>query len=96
MYYPQIKKNITKQFNNELEKENKMYDINNIFAKIIRKEIPCDKIYEDENVLFFQDINPKAKIHVLGIPKVECIDFVDFVLNIIQKTYLNFLIRPIK
>ena len=64
-----------------LKKENKMYDINNIFAKIIRKEIPCDKIYEDENVLFFKDINPKAKIHVLGIPKVECIDLVDFVSN---------------
>ena len=58
-----------------------MYDHNNIFAKIIREEIPCDKVYEDENVLFFKDINPKAKIHILGIPKVPCIDFVDFVSN---------------
>ena len=56
-----------------------MYDENNIFAKILRKEIPCDKIYEDENFLFFKDIDPKAKIHVLGIPKVECVDFSDFV-----------------
>ena len=56
-----------------------MYDNNNIFSKILRKEIPCDKIYEDENFLFFKDINPKAKIHVLGIPKVECVDFSDFV-----------------
>mgnify|MGYP001236724363 FL=1 len=55
------------------------YDKNNIFAKILRKEIPCDKIYEDENFLFFKDIDPKAKIHVLGIPKVECSDFSDFV-----------------
>ena len=57
------------------------YDENNIFAKIIREEIPCDKVYEDENVLFFKDINPKAKIHILGIPKVPCTDFVDFITN---------------
>ena len=58
-----------------------MYDRNNIFAKIINGEIPCKKIYEDEDVLFFYDINPAAKIHVLGIPKVPCVDFVDFVKN---------------
>ena len=58
-----------------------MYDENNIFAKIIRGEIPCKKIYEDENCLFFHDINPVAKIHVLGIPKTQNIDFTDFVLN---------------
>ena len=62
-----------------LKREKLMYDKNNIFAKILRKEIPCDKIYEDENFLFFKDIDPKAKIHVLGIPKVECVDFSDFV-----------------
>ena len=56
-----------------------MYDKNNIFAKILRKEIPCDKVYEDDYVLFFKDINPKAKIHILGIPKVECVDFSDFI-----------------
>ena len=56
-----------------------MYDENNIFAKIIRGEISCDKVYEDENCLFFYDINPAAKIHVLGVPKTLCIDFVDFV-----------------
>jgi len=56
-----------------------MYDKNNIFAKIIRGEIPCDKVYEDESVLFFNDINPAAKIHVLGIPKTPCTDFSDFV-----------------
>ncbi len=58
-----------------------MYDENNIFAKILRNEIPCDKIYEDEFNLFFKDINPQAKIHVLGIPKFQCIDFIDFVNN---------------
>ena len=58
-----------------------MYDKNNIFAKIISGEIPCDKVYEDEEVLFFYDINPIAKIHVLGIPKNSCVDFSDFVLK---------------
>ncbi len=56
-----------------------MYDNNNIFAKILRKEIPCDKVYEDEFSLFFNDINPQAKIHVLGIPKIKCENFSDFV-----------------
>ncbi len=56
-----------------------MYDENNIFAKIIRGEIPCDKVYEDDDVLFFYDINPVAKIHVLGIPKTPYVDFSDFV-----------------
>ena len=56
-----------------------MYDDNNIFAKIIRKEIPCDLVYEDEKVLFFEDINPQAKIHVLGIPKNSVINFREFI-----------------
>ena len=56
-----------------------MYDDNNIFAKIIRSEIPCDKVYEDDNVLFFYDINPVAKVHVLGIPKIKCANFADFI-----------------
>lgn len=46
-----------------------MYDKNNIFAKILRGEIPCEKIYEDEFALAFPDINPKAPIHILVIPK---------------------------
>tara|TARA_B100001027_G_C16260109_1_gene328958 strand:+ start:289 stop:639 length:351 start_codon:yes stop_codon:yes gene_type:complete len=58
-----------------------MYDENNIFAKILRKEIPCDKVYEDEYSLFFNDINPQAKIHVLGIPKFSCANFSDFLKN---------------
>ena len=45
------------------------YDPDNIFAKILRGEIPCDKIYEDEHVLAFDDINPQAPVHVLVIPK---------------------------
>ena len=58
-----------------------MYNENNIFAKILRKEIPCDKVYEDEFSLFFKDINPQAKIHILGIPKFPCTSFSDFLKN---------------
>ena len=56
-----------------------MYDENNIFAKILRKEIPCSPIYEDDRVFFFNDINPQAKIHILAIPKMPVIDFNDFI-----------------
>jgi histidine triad (HIT) family protein len=58
-----------------------MYDKNNIFAKILRGEIPCNKIYEDELVLAFEDTNPQAKIHVLVIPKGAYVDMNDFATN---------------
>ena len=54
------------------------YDKNNIFAKILRKEIPCKKIFENDHVLSFHDINPQKKIHVLVIPKGEYINLDDF------------------
>ena len=54
------------------------YDKNNIFAKILRKEIPCKKIFENNHVLSFYDINPQKKIHALVIPKGEYIDLDDF------------------
>ena len=54
------------------------YDNNNIFAKILRGEIPCNKIYEDEYVLSFHDISPQKKIHALVIPKGKYIDLDDF------------------
>ena len=57
------------------------YDNNNIFAKILREEVPCNKIYEDEFVLSFHDINPQKKIHVLVIPKGKYLDLDDFSLN---------------
>ena len=63
----------------ELEKEKIMpYDKNNIFAKILRGEIPCKKIFENDYVLSFHDINPQKKIHALVIPKGEYIDLDDF------------------
>ena len=54
------------------------YDKKNIFAKILRGEIPCDKVYEDEYVLAFRDINPQAPVHVLVIPKGPYINTDDF------------------
>jgi histidine triad (HIT) family protein len=57
------------------------YDNNNIFAKILRGEIPCKKIYEDDFVLSFYDINPQKKIHALIIPKGKYVDFDDFSAN---------------
>ena len=56
-----------------------MYDDNNVFAKILRKEIPCKPIYEDDKVFFFNDINPQAKIHILAIPKMAVTDYNDFI-----------------
>ena len=58
-----------------------IYDNNNIFAKILRGEIPCKKIYEDDYVLSFHDINPQKKIHALVIPKGKYIDLDDFSAN---------------
>ena len=55
-----------------------IYDENNIFAKILRGAIPCEKIYEDEYVLSFYDVNPQRKIHALVIPKGKYIDLDDF------------------
>ena len=54
------------------------YNNQNIFAKILRGEIPCNKIYEDDYVLSFHDINPQKKIHALVIPKGKYIDLDDF------------------
>ena len=54
------------------------YDKNNIFAKILRGEIPCKKIYEDEYILAFYDMNPQKKIHALVVPKGEYVNLDDF------------------
>ncbi|MDA0339812.1 MAG: histidine triad nucleotide-binding protein [Proteobacteria bacterium] len=56
----------------------KNYDDQNIFAKILRGEIPCNKVYEDDHALVFHDINPQAPVHLLVIPKGPYISMVDF------------------
>ena len=54
------------------------YDDDNIFAKILRGEIPCKKVAEDEHTLAFEDINPLRAVHVLVIPKGPYVDWRDF------------------
>jgi diadenosine tetraphosphate (Ap4A) HIT family hydrolase len=54
------------------------YDDNNVFAKILRDEIPSKKVYEDEHVLAFEDIEPKRPVHVLVIPKGKYENATDF------------------
>ena len=66
------------------------YDKNNIFYKIIKGEVPCNKVYEDRNILSFYDINPKAPVHVLVIPKGEYVDFGDFIDNAEPVEVANF------
>ena len=70
------------------------YDDNNIFAKILRDEIPCKKIYEDEFVLAFYDVNPQKKIHALVIPKGEYLNLDDFSSGATEKEIVG-LIRGI-
>src|SRR5260370_21195053 len=54
------------------------YDRNNIFARILRGELPCKRVYEDAFALAFHDIHPQAPVHVLVIPKGEYISQADF------------------
>ena len=54
------------------------YDDKNIFAKILRGEIPSSKVYEDEHALAFHDINPQAPVHILVIPKGAYVSWDDF------------------
>ena len=66
------------------------YDKNNIFAKIIRGEIPAKKIYEDDFVLAIEDIAPSAPVHILIIPKGEFVSFDDFANKASPETISNF------
>jgi histidine triad (HIT) family protein len=54
------------------------YDDSNIFARILRGEAPCDKVYEDDYALAFNDIRPQAPVHVLVIPKGPYVSMDDF------------------
>ena len=54
------------------------YDDNNIFAKILRGELPANKVYDDEHALAFHDINPLAPVHILVIPKGPYVSWEDF------------------
>jgi len=54
------------------------YDDGNIFARILRGELPCKKVYEDEHALAFHDINPQAPVHILVVPKGRYVSWDDF------------------
>lgn len=54
------------------------YDDSNVFARILRGEIPCRKVFENDQVLAFHDIHPQAPIHILVIPKARYVSFADF------------------
>ncbi len=56
----------------------KPYDDSNIFARILRGELPCNKVFEDEHALAFHDINPMAAVHILVIPKGRFVSWNDF------------------
>lgn len=57
------------------------YDPDNIFARILRGEIPCTRVYEDDHALAFNDIRPQAPVHVLVIPKGAYVSWDDFTAN---------------
>ncbi|NHN89290.1 histidine triad nucleotide-binding protein [Acetobacter conturbans] len=66
------------------------YDPENIFAKILRGEIPCKKVFENDYVLAFHDIAPKAPVHVLVIPKGPYVSFADFTQRASDKEIVGF------
>lgn len=66
------------------------YDSNNIFAKILRGEIPCKKVFENEHALAFNDISPKAPTHVLVIPKGAYVAHEDFASRASDKEIAGF------
>lgn len=67
------------------------YDDTNIFARILRGEIPCRKVYEDEFALAFHDINPQAPVHVLVIPKTPHVSLADFTATADDATIAGFI-----
>ena len=66
------------------------YDKNNIFAKILRGEVPCKAIDEDEYTLSFADINPQAPVHILVIPKGAYTNWSDFATHASEAETLAF------
>lgn len=67
------------------------YDHNNIFARILRGEIPCDKVFEDEHALAFRDIEPQTPTHILVIPKGAYASSDDFTANAGEAELAGFL-----
>jgi histidine triad (HIT) family protein len=66
------------------------YDNNNVFAKMLRNEIPCSRVYEDDYCLAFHDLHPSAPIHILVIPKGPYVSFDSFCKNSTSDQISNF------
>lgn len=66
------------------------YDSTNIFAKILRGELPCKKVYESEYILAFYDIYPVAPVHVIVIPKLQSANMQDFIKNQSEQSVVRF------
>ncbi|MCA7009945.1 HIT domain-containing protein [Wolbachia endosymbiont of Tribolium confusum] len=69
---------------------NEVYDSNNIFARILRGELSCEEVYENESVLAFHDKYPDAPIHILVIPKNQYTSYDDFILNASAEEIVGF------
>jgi len=68
----------------------KAYDPENVFAKILRGDLPCAKVYESDHCLAFKDIAPQAPVHVLVVPKKPYVDFCDFSVNASAEEVMDF------
>ncbi len=66
------------------------YDTDNVFAKILRNELPSKRVYEDEHALAFHDINPATPVHILVIPKGEYVDYDHFLENASAEEIVGF------
>ncbi len=66
------------------------YDPDNVFARILRGEIPSERVFEDEHVVAFTDIAPRAPVHVLVIPRAAYVSFADFVKRASGDEVVNF------
>ncbi len=66
------------------------YDDDNVFAKILRGELPANKVYEDDFVVAFDDINPQTPVHVLIVPKAAYVDYADFIENADAEQVIGF------
>lgn len=67
------------------------YDPENIFAKILRGDIPCNKIYDDDFAIAFHDINPQTEVHLLVIPKGAYVSMADFSANALPEEITGFM-----
>lgn len=66
------------------------YDDGNIFAQILRGELLCEKVYENEGVLAFYDKYPDAPVHILVVPKSQYISYDDFILKASAEEIVSF------